>query len=542
MLDTLPPEILQLIVHELAILPQFRKYATKALLDAATDTYAPVLACVGYTSFFPWYFAQEPHDLRNLSHTNKRLQSIVHHILYRNLAFSEEFGFSLHGFSNYNGHGFPNTTFSVQAQNTVYNSGKKQLVFQADRRGLPKSALQHVRLLCLSSYAFPYHPWLTKMTHHMSHLEEVIFFVDSSSYENHENELTKWHIANIAYVFDVIAQLKNRPRVHAHFMVRKIDSVKDFFSAFEIDWVDFKTLNIEMLSISFQDVKVSFPAPFLDMIKSITSLKSLGLYYLQKNNEKPAVKSELDPFSHDLASTLSSWPNLEHFSTNFQGDILNLEMASRLTALTSNGSRLAQPISLEIGANVTNLEIRYRENITQNIVSKLHKLTTFSLVGGKNCGKLLAHIVNSNPNLVNMSLVHCSVSPNMAPLLFSKLHRLFVFGRESISLQVILLAAPRLRRLVYSPEAITRIYPLEWLVRVVANKQISQDLEVMQLPFDGHSHLNYMDDWIKVLKKSPGECLSQEDCKRVVMPVHPYDWGYIDSIIIDMRALAKQCL
>lgn len=170
MLDTLPVEILELIIHQLSILPRGGN-------GSITGSYNPRAAKPGYTSFPGWYISKNPCDLLNLSQSSKHLQSVTHQIIYRNLAC---FGFSqFHADClEYAVSGCITRPLSVEAFNSIYNTGKTQLVFEAHHRAVPEPALQHVRFLFLSTNALPYHPWLLRFTSNMTKLEEVFIYMD----------------------------------------------------------------------------------------------------------------------------------------------------------------------------------------------------------------------------------------------------------------------------------------------------------------------------------------------------------------------------
>lgn len=166
------------------------------------------------------------------------------------------------------------------------------------------------------------------------------------------------------------------------------------------------------------------------------------------------------------------------------------------------------------------------------------------LCEGGDCKRLLDHIVQINPNLVNMSLESYNVPPDMASRLFSKLERLYIRGRELMPLETILLSAPKLHRLVYIPGNLNSgaqnyVSPLPRLVEAVAKKQISPDLDLIQLGFERGKHADYLEEWIQELHSCQGHRFTEQDCQKFIMPVYEFDSKRtFFSLMIDVRAIA----
>lgn len=260
--------------------------------------------------------------------------------------------------------------------------------------------------------------------------------------------------------------------------------------------------------------------------------------------EDPSVQFEEGLSLSHLASALGSWPKLESLQTNFLPDSLDFATAPRLTALSTTRPLLIRPATFELGDNVTNFAIIDFQNKMPDMAPKFRNLTTFSLTFGETSEKFLNQIVHWNPNLVNMSL-ELNFLPHKVSYLFHKLQRLYL-ECDALDLRSVLLGAPKLKQLVFAVKHYAvkdeEAFSLAWLVEAVAKKQISQDLEVIQIGFDQSSDLiKAVVDWTQQLRGCQGEGFTEEDCEKIVVPVNDFVLYQCSKVVLDIRAISKLC-
>lgn len=480
-----------------------------------------------------WYLPPAPLTLFNLSITNRRVQSLVNRVVYRNLAC-----FGLKPFGRVGplfitvrvDYGPP----SASEFNTIFSTAKVEMIHKIHHRALARSGLHYVRTLFLTSRVLPYHPWLGDIASEMTELNQIYF-----QFQSHSN------VADIAYVLAVLARHKNNPRICVDFGVylEPFKTQQDFFKAFEHEWAQFKTLNIDTLIISFSNRFDPYPVSFFEMIKEITSLKRLNLASDNADLSRAGF-SEGFPMSY-AATLIGNLPNLELFESNIP--VPPLSIPSSLNMLSVPVSRDTLSATFEPTDNITFLDLRGTGTVT-HILPQFRTLKTFSLnYYDGDAGNLLDHIFECNPKLVNLSIDDCKVSPSCMSRILSNIQRLSASCLKFNSIQDILTSGQKLTQLAYEPfskqefEPPNDVLPLEWLVEAVAKHWISPDLELIQfgiqyISMDVEQEGLSMQDWLESLR---GNRFSREDFNKIIMPVGSLYGDIMEKFIIDLRAIAR---
>lgn len=202
MLDTLPAEIIRIIVYELSI---------EGCADPENEEMCaglrPVLGVndKSYTGFTSWNFLVDSQDLLNLAHTCRHLKSVVYPVLFKTITCSDSSNMKSRE------HGYLNAIVFQAKREDEYNmalseKSAPQFYHVANYTSLSKDVLRLVQRLYVNGFCPPHKSWFSNIVSNMTSLKDVMLFLT-----------IRPKVHDLAHVFSSILKHKNSPCVHAHF-------------------------------------------------------------------------------------------------------------------------------------------------------------------------------------------------------------------------------------------------------------------------------------------------------------------------------------
>lgn len=532
-LDSLPAEILRLIVQHIATVPSFDLgYKPSSVSEKF------------YVNFSQWNEINQRQTLFNLAHTCKRLETIVYECVCQNLA--------LYGSVHYSSFElFESAPFgpNIHASNVWAAPFVSQLLFVTHYKSLPRSAMKHVRTLCLSTANTPYQPWLFELASEMTSLEDVLL------------ELVGFprSIANIAFMFDVVAKHKNRPRVHVNFEMLCDESASawgfsELLKMFESEWAQFKALKVVTLALTVANENLRYPESFFDMIKGFKSLKNLCYYDVNFDliDLHDARLNGLRSLPTAAQEVFKDLPNLENLGFTARVPYFELPPNSRVSRLRMTINTFT-PFnnSYEMFDRVTHLTIDHGDK-GELVFPKFRNLTTLSLKLKDSRGEqLLEHFVACNPRLVNLYLALAHFSNTLLKRVLVNIQRLYITDAGTNTLEDILSFSPKqLCELFVSFDRVSmaKALSLDWVVdAVVAGDVISPNLEKIQvslLSVGYGTHQGELEMVIFFLSACSVQSrldfrFPYEAKQEIIVPVCSRAEHQKGLFIIDLKAMAK---
>lgn len=435
---------------------------------------------------------------------------------------------------------FPSGPFSPPFASEINNvwaaSFVPLLVCVAYYELLPMHAMEHVRTLSLTINHALWDSWPSDLVPKMTLLQDVVLSVDVYSRID----------IGVARVFEVLGAHKNRPRVHLDYLIVHTGDTNASrpYEAFELEWAQFRTLNVVTLHLYFCDHML--PKSFFYMIREFRSLKSLRLHCNNRDDPGFIGPDSCRPTSHVL-DLLDNFPDLEHLEFVIRGTQLELPSSSRLTHLSAPIDTFTSLNNrFEMFDNITHLQI-ITARLETKVLPNLRNLTTLALnPAGDYDERLLEHFVANNPKLVNLYLKSVTVSISLLKRALAKIQCLHVCDMTWCDLKSILPNAPNLCELSltlsYCSSELRQMLCLDWLVDTVeAGTVISPKLAIIQANvmdardgFPSWSQVPIEDLRCSLMRQFPQEAL-----KDMFLPVLPIDSKHPRMFVIDLWAMAK---
>lgn len=529
MLDTLPCEVLHIIIHHLSILGCFNQeneddnHDHRPRLDLHTKC---------FTGFSTWNYVIDTQSLLSLAHTCRYLKAAVYPVVYRTIACAN--------------HNYKDPDFYADMNLFVFTRGNEdqhnraittqsvpQFYHLADYATLSKDALQYVRRLYVATGCPPFRPWFGKVLPHMTSLQEVMLSLGAPC------ELENVH------VFGALLKHKNRPRVHAIFDYPWYDVfLFPFSTRSETEWSDFCKLNVESLDISYYHEKHEFPQSFFEMIRGFTSLKRLKLYGRHNDDpEFPEMKSPGSVSMYHIATLLQDLKNLQHLDYNLPPSDLKWPKLVHLTKLSAPLWAFEVNRPMDTFDSVTHLEL-LRQGFPSRVCLPFRNLKTLALLEAHSgAPKTLEVLVEMNPGLVNLSLQNCAMPLPLHTLdkLMSQLERLDVHGQGPLEFFDILRRAKRLQHFYYAGIADEDYVSMAQVMHAVWRNQISPDLQIVQVDprcfWSSEPDPNPMN----YIRQELVETVPLELVDLAVKPVCPVDRSKGQVVVIDLEAMRACC-
>lgn len=559
MLNTLPIEIIEHIVHYLLLL-QYQKdigyYESRS----------------GYINLRTWNEISNYTDLMALAHTCKRFQSAVYPTLFKTLACCNGYVYKDANEKPENEKRRKGRHFLPKVQYVLYESNhrrktndylekhnsvitlgnsKPQFYMIGGQSDMAPSILHHIQHLSLSftNNNVDHRKWVAELLPTMNALKEVTLNCDEVKLGPKVDLVVEETYLGFSAILHQLKNHDNKLMLHIYVSIGDDSQQEPDLASSEEQWSDWKGLHIETLEILLESGS-KLPIAFCNILGEIKCLKRLTIYC--RHLFQIHCKLEIGPWLKSMTGLQDLSSNCGYYARNrvigktqvpqelppslhrLEWDPFLLGIFTSFDSIT-HFEAIRDPFS-STDPNTSILKFPVMQSLKTLVLNNFPQDQVVAM---------LEHFVDSSPDLVNLVLRECTdwdlTDKELLHLAsFEHLELYQESNPATLTFKMVIENAPKLRRFIYDCDDLTKPeIPWPWFEEYLYTTQTCLEYVQFRPVFPDKSWpvVRNLDQWCRI-QKHMAYGATARNYRGILDEV--VEGNENDTLILDVQKLVKK--